>query len=67
MNITKQGFVNLNKWVLYVAIPVYLIGLFTPVKYMQPALIFVFGAAFFCLLDASQQTTAIFFLYCNLK
>ena len=50
MNLTKQRFVNLNKWILYVAIPVYLIGLFTPVKYMQPGLIFVFGAAFFCLL-----------------
>jgi polyferredoxin len=50
MNITKQRFVDLNKWMLYVAIPVYLVGLFTPIKYMQPGLIFVFGSAFFCLL-----------------
>ena len=49
MNITKERFVEINKWILYVAIPVYLIGLFTPIQYLQPGLIFVFGAAFFCL------------------
>jgi len=50
MNITKNVFVAINKWILYIAMPVYLIGIFTPVKYMQPGLIFVFGSAFFCLL-----------------
>ena len=50
MNITKNAFVTINKWTLYIAIPVYLVGLFSPVKYIQPGLIFVFGSAFFCLL-----------------
>jgi len=50
MKISKKHFVEINKWVLYIAIFIYLIGLFTPLKYMQPGLIFVLGAGFFCLL-----------------
>ena len=59
MNITKQSFINWNKWMLYVAVPVYQIGLFTPVKYIQPGLIFVFGAAFFCLLHRGFDLMAL--------
>jgi hypothetical protein len=50
MNITKQTFINLNKYIICAAIVLYLVGVFTPVKYLQPGLIFVFGAGFFCLL-----------------
>jgi polyferredoxin len=50
MNITKERFVSINKWILIVGIIIYLIGVFTPVKYLQGGLIFVFGAAFFNLL-----------------
>jgi len=43
MNITKERFIAINKYVLFAAIFIYLIGVFTPVNYLQPALIFVFG------------------------
>ena len=51
MNITKERFITINKYAIIAAIFIYLIGVFTPVKYLQPALIFVFGAGFFCLLQ----------------
>ena len=50
MSITKERFIAINKYILLAAIFIYLIGVFTPVKYLQPGLIFVFGAGFFCLL-----------------
>jgi len=50
MNITKQRFIAINKYMILAAIVVYFIGVFTPVKYLQPGLIFVFGAGFFCML-----------------
>ncbi len=50
MNMTQERFVKINKWALISAVIIYLIGLFTPVKYLQPGLIFAFGAGFFCLL-----------------
>lgn len=50
MNITKKRFIAINKYVLFAAIALYLLGVFTPVQYLQPGLIFVFGAGFFCLL-----------------
>lgn len=49
MNITRERFITLNKYMLYSAFAVYLIGVFTPVKYIQPGIIFAFGAGFFCL------------------
>lgn len=50
MTITKERFIAINKYLLLAALSLYVIGVFTPVKYLQPGLIFVFGAAFFCLL-----------------
>ena len=50
MNISKQTFINLNKYMIVAACVIYFIGVFTPVKFLQPGLIFVFGAGFFCLL-----------------
>jgi hypothetical protein len=50
MNISKQTFINLNKYIIVAACVIYFIGVFTPVKYLQPGLLFVFGAGFFCLL-----------------
>ncbi len=50
MMIVKDSFVKINKWALFAAIFLYLIGLFTPVKYLQPGLLFVFFAGFFNLL-----------------
>jgi len=51
MNITKERFIAINKYVLFAAIALYLAGVFTPIHYLQPGLIFVFGAGFFCLLQ----------------
>jgi polyferredoxin len=51
MNITKERFIAINKYVLFAAIFIYLIGIFTPIKYLQPGIIFIFGAGFFCLLN----------------
>ena len=50
MNITLERFIRINKWAIFAAIFVYLVGVFTPVKYLAPGLIFCFGAAFFLLL-----------------
>lgn len=50
MNITRERFVAINKYALIIAIFIYLIGVFTPIKYLQPGILFVFGAGFFCLL-----------------
>ena len=50
MNITRERFVTINKYALFSAIFIYLIGVFTPVKYLQPGIIFTLGAGFFCLL-----------------
>ncbi len=50
MNITQKRFVTINKWALIAAIFVYLMGVFTPLKYLQPGLLFALGAGFFCLL-----------------
>ena len=50
MNISKQTFINVNKYMIVAACVIYFIGVFTPVKFLQPGLIFVFGAGFFCLL-----------------
>jgi len=49
MNIVKDNFVRINKWALFSAIFLYLIGVFTPLKYLQPGLLFTFFAGFFCL------------------
>ena len=49
MNITKERFIAINKYILFAAFFIYLIGVFTPINYLQPGLIFVFGAGFFCL------------------
>ena len=49
MLIAKASYVKINKWALFSAIFLYLIGLFTPLKYLQPGLLFVFFAGFFCL------------------
>ena len=49
MNIVKDNFVRINKWAVFSAILLYLIGVFTPLKYLQPGLLFVFFAGFFCL------------------
>ena len=50
MTITKERFIAINKYLLLAALSLYVIGVFTPVKYLQPGLIFVFGVALFCLL-----------------
>jgi len=48
MNITKNVYLNINKYILGLAIVVYLTGIsFT--KMVHPGLFFVFAAAFFCL------------------
>jgi len=49
MMISKEKFVTINKWAVFFAIFLYLIGIFTPVKYLQPGLLFVFFAGFLCL------------------
>ena len=59
MNITKNLYVNINKYMLGTAIALYLTGLFA-IKIVHPGLFFVFGAAFFCLF---QQK----YLMCRLK
>ncbi|MBW1792788.1 MAG: hypothetical protein JRJ14_11160 [Deltaproteobacteria bacterium] len=46
MNITKERFIAINKYILFAAFFIYLIGVFTPINYLQPGLIFVFGAIF---------------------
>jgi polyferredoxin len=51
MMITKEKFVKINKWAVIVAIFAYLIGVFGPLKYLQPGLLFVFFAGFLCLLN----------------
>jgi len=50
MNISRQAFINVNKYMIVAALVIYFIGVFTPVKFLQPGLLFVFGAGFFCLL-----------------
>jgi polyferredoxin len=50
MVITKQRFININKYALIAAMLVYLNGVFTSTKALQPGLIFTFGAGFFLLL-----------------
>jgi polyferredoxin len=50
MNISRQTFINVNKYMIVGALVIYFIGVFTPVKFLQPGLLFVFGAGFFCLL-----------------
>ncbi len=50
MVITKQRFININKYALIAAIIVYLAGVFTSIKALQPGIIFTFGAGFFLLL-----------------
>ncbi|MCP4716602.1 MAG: 4Fe-4S binding protein, partial [Deltaproteobacteria bacterium] len=52
MNMSKERFININKRAILVAIIVYLAGVFSPIKFMQPGLIFAFGAGFFILLHA---------------
>ena len=49
MQIKKERFINLNKYAIVAAIILYFIGVFTPVKVLQPGLLFCFGAGFFCL------------------
>lgn len=49
MMIAKDTFVKINKWALFAAIFLYLIGVFTPLKYLQPGLLFVFFTGFLCL------------------
>ncbi len=50
MNISKELFIRINKYVLFIGFALYVVGIFTPVKYLQPGLIFVFGAGLFSLL-----------------
>jgi Fe-S-cluster-containing hydrogenase component 2 len=50
MMLKKEKFITINKWALYTGMTLYVIGLFTPVKYLQPGLLFAFFAGFFCLL-----------------
>jgi polyferredoxin len=50
MNISRETFININKYMIVAALVIYFIGVFTPVKFLQPGLLFVFGAGFFCLL-----------------
>lgn len=50
MNVTRERFIAINKYILIGATLVYLIGVYTPIKYLQPGLIFIFGTGFFCLL-----------------
>ena len=50
MVITKQRFIAINKYALIAAIILYLAGVFTPLKVLQPGIIFVFAAGFFLLL-----------------
>jgi len=47
MNITKQRYIAIHKYSLLLAIIVYLVGIFSPLKTVQPGLIFVFGVGFF--------------------
>jgi polyferredoxin len=49
MNITRQRFININKYAVGAAIIIYLVGVFG-IKIIQPGIFFVFGAAFFLLL-----------------
>ncbi len=50
MNITRERFIAINKYVLIVACLIYVIGVFSPAKYLQGGLIFVLGVSLFCLL-----------------
>ena len=50
MNISRETFINVNKYMVVAALVIYFIGVFTPVKFLQSGLLFVFGAGFFCLL-----------------
>jgi polyferredoxin len=56
MNITKQRFITINKYAVAAAIILYFIGVFTPLKVLQPGILFVFGAGFFCLLQQGYFT-----------
>ena len=49
MMIAKEKFVTINKWAVFIAIFLYLIGVFSPLNYLQPGLLFVFFAGFLCL------------------
>jgi len=49
MMLSKDRFVTINKWALFAAIALYLIGVFSPLKYLQPGLLFTFFAGFMCL------------------
>jgi len=51
MKVNKQLFININKYIVIIAMVVYWVGILSPVDYLQPGLVFVFGAAFFCLLN----------------
>jgi len=46
MMLSKDTYVKINKWAIFTAIFLYLIGVFTPLKYLQPGLVFVFFAGF---------------------
>jgi polyferredoxin len=50
MVITQERFVAINKYALIAAIIIYLVGVFTPLKVLQPGIIFTFWAGFFLLL-----------------
>jgi len=50
MTIPRERFITINKYAVLAAIVLYCIGVFTPVKVLQPGILFVFGAGFFCLL-----------------
>jgi hypothetical protein len=51
MHITKNSFLTINKYALAAALILYYIGVLPPFtfKVLQPGILFVFGAAFFCL------------------
>ena len=50
MVITQERFIAINKYALIAAIIIYLVGVFTPLKVLQPGIIFTFWAGFFLLL-----------------
>ena len=47
MNISKQTFINLNKYMIVAACVIYFIGVFTPVKFLQPGLHLCFRGRIF--------------------
>ncbi len=50
MKMTRERYININKYALIAGITVYLAGIFTPISALQPGIIFVFGAGFFNLM-----------------